>query len=183
VKGRVPFIREENAGWEKNAQIRPSTGVADPKESLQLQYFTRDTYWPKDLPDIPEFRARCLTFMDQCQALSMKILSFFAVALGFSDDFFSIAHDISFDDCLTTLRLLHYHDASGKEFGPNSWRAGAHSDFDILTLLYQQDGGDGLEVCPGREAHSSFAHGDTWTPVPARTGAITVNIGTTSLVL
>ncbi len=64
-----------------------------------------------------------------------------------------------------------------KDFGPNSWRAGAHTDFDCLTLLYQQDGGDGLEVCPGREAHTSFAQADDWTPVPARTGDITVNIG------
>lgn len=32
VKGTVPFT-EKNVGWEKNAQIRPSTGTADMKES------------------------------------------------------------------------------------------------------------------------------------------------------
>ncbi|PBK70997.1 Clavaminate synthase-like protein [Armillaria solidipes] len=158
IKAKIPFIRDENCGWEKDAQVRPSTGVADPKESLQLQAFRADTYWPTDLPDIPEFREKCLEFMDKTQTLSLKILSFFAVALGFPPDFFTEAHD---------TRL----------WGPNSWRAGAHTDFDCLTLLYQQDGGDGLEVCPGREAHTSFAQGDDWTPVPARTGDITVNIG------
>lgn len=32
VKGTVPFTKK-NVGWEKNAQIRPSTGTADMKES------------------------------------------------------------------------------------------------------------------------------------------------------
>lgn len=32
VKGTVPFTRK-NVGWEKNAQVRPSTGTADMKES------------------------------------------------------------------------------------------------------------------------------------------------------
>ncbi|PBK94680.1 Clavaminate synthase-like protein [Armillaria gallica] len=177
IKAKVPFIRDENCGWEKDAQVRPSTGVADPKESLQLQAFRADTYWPTDLPGIPEFREKCLEFMDKTQTLSLKILSFFAVALGFPPEFFTEAHDTSKGDCLSTLRLLQYHDAMGKDFGPNSWRAGAHTDFDCLTLLYQQDGGDGLEVCPGREAHTSFAQADDWTPVPARTGDITVNVG------
>ncbi|KAK0192298.1 Clavaminate synthase-like protein [Armillaria mellea] len=164
IKAKVPFIRDENCGWEKDAQVRPSTGVADPKESLQLQAFRADTYWPTDLPGIPEFREKCLEFMDKTQMLSLQILSFFAVALGFPPEFFTEAHDTSKGDCLSTLRLLQYHDATGKDFGPNSWRAGAHTDFDCLTLLYQQDGGDGLEA-------------DNWTPVPARTGDITVNIG------
>ncbi|KAJ3981259.1 hypothetical protein F5890DRAFT_567064 [Lentinula detonsa] len=177
VKSHYPFIREQNSGWEKDAQIRPSTGVADPKESLQLQYFRRNTYWPKDLPDIPEFHDTCLKFMESVHDLSMKILSFFAVALGFPPSFFSDAHDLSSEDCLSTLRLLRYHDITGKVSDIPEWRAGAHTDFDVLTLLFQETGGDGLEVCPGREAHTSFAQGDDWTAVPARTGEITVNIG------
>ncbi|KAJ3994175.1 hypothetical protein F5050DRAFT_1576158 [Lentinula boryana] len=177
VKCHYPFIREQNSGWEKDAQVRPSTGVADPKESLQLQYFRRNTYWPKDLPDIPEFYGTCLKFMESVQDLSMRILSFFAVALGFPPSFFSDAHDLSSEDCLSTLRLLRYHDITGKVSDMPEWRAGAHTDFDVLTLLFQETGGDGLEVCPGREAHTSFAQGDDWTAVPARTGEITVNIG------
>ncbi|GAW04823.1 Clavaminate synthase-like protein [Lentinula edodes] len=177
IKARYPFIREQNSGWEKNAQIRPSTGVADPKESLQLQYFRRNKYWPNDSSDIPQFHETCLKFMESSQDLSMKILSFFAVALGFPPSFFSEAHDLSLEDCLSTMRLLRYHDVTGKVSEMPEWRAGAHTDFDVLTLLFQETGGDGLEVCPGREAHTSFALGDEWTAVPARTGEITVNIG------
>ncbi|KAJ3712489.1 hypothetical protein C8R42DRAFT_728012 [Lentinula raphanica] len=177
TKGRWPFIREQNTGWEKDAQIRPSTGVADPKESLQLQYFRRNTYWPNDLPEIPEFHQACLEFMESVQDLSMKILSFFSVALGFPPSFLADAHDLSYEDCLSTMRLLRYHEVTGKVSDMPEWRAGAHTDFDVLTMLFQETGGDGLEVCPGREAHTSFAQGDDWTAVPARTGEITVNIG------
>lgn len=38
VKSRVPFSPQHNAGWEKNAQIRPSTGAVDRKESYQMQF-------------------------------------------------------------------------------------------------------------------------------------------------
>lgn len=38
VKSNVPFTSAHNAGWEKNAQVRPSTGAADRKESYQMQF-------------------------------------------------------------------------------------------------------------------------------------------------
>ena len=38
IKARVPFSPQHNAGWEKNAQIRPSTGAIDRKESYQMQF-------------------------------------------------------------------------------------------------------------------------------------------------
>lgn len=82
--------------------------------------------------------------------------------------------DVTAPDNLTQLRMLHYpssNDAMG------SWRAGVHTDIGCLTLLFQRDGEDGLEVCPGRESSSSYAIGDTFFPLPAETGPIVVNIG------
>jgi isopenicillin N synthase-like dioxygenase len=38
LKATVSFSSENNAGWEKNAQIRPSTGAVDRKESYQMQF-------------------------------------------------------------------------------------------------------------------------------------------------
>ena len=38
VKAHVPFSPQHNAGWEKNSQIRPSTGAVDRKESYQMQF-------------------------------------------------------------------------------------------------------------------------------------------------
>jgi isopenicillin N synthase-like dioxygenase len=57
------------------------------------------------------------------------------------------------------------------------WRAGPHTDIGCLTLLFQRDGEDGLEICPGRESHNSLGVGDTFYPLPAKTGPIVVNIG------
>ena len=52
------------------------------------------------------------------------------------------------------------------------WRAGAHTDFDCLTLLHQKVGQGGLQLCPGKES-DEFA----WTDVEPAPGVITCNIG------
>jgi len=59
-------LNGKNAGWEKNAQIRPSTGTADQKESMQLQFARMEGMWPSE-EDIPEFQAQAEHFMKQVQ--------------------------------------------------------------------------------------------------------------------
>ena len=59
----------------------------------------------------------------------------------------------------------------------HSDKQGAQPDFDVLTLLFQRPGETGLEVCPGREASTSFGWGDTWYPVEPEQGAIVCNVG------
>lgn len=51
VKHKKPFVKLENCGYEFKAQTRPSTGTPDLKESLQLQYHKRNSYWP-DVEDV-----------------------------------------------------------------------------------------------------------------------------------
>ena len=82
-------------------------------------------------------------------------------------------------DSLNQLRFLHYFPSESQvsEYGTRTFGAGTHTDFGCLTLLFQQNGGEGLEICPGRESHTSGALGDTFFPVPAETGPIVVNIG------
>jgi len=178
AKAKTPLIRSENTGWESRSQVRPSTGLPDQKESIQLQYHRRhDHSWPSDDDLSPEMKATMARFMEKTHALSLAILRFFAEALGFAPDHFERSHRVDLPTAQSTLRLLHYHDIQGTEYPPEYWRAGAHTDFDCLTLLYQRTGEGGLEVCPGREAHTSFAHGDLWTPVEPVTGEIVCNIG------
>jgi isopenicillin N synthase-like dioxygenase len=101
----------------------------------------------------------------------------FARGLGFPDDFFIRAHDISRPDSQTCCRLLHYY-AVPQSADTSSWvRAGAHTDWDLLTLLFQREGQSGLEICPGREAVTEFAIGDEWTKVELKAGDIICNIG------
>ncbi|CAI7640937.1 unnamed protein product [Penicillium pancosmium] len=170
IKGKTPHDTKNNNGWEYKAQLRPSTGMYDQKESLWLQ---RNSDWPSD-DHVPGFRDTTRDFMRKCAEISDQLLTCFARALGFEEDYFKIANDPSQPDCLTQLRLIHYPQ-SDKAIG--TWRAGSHTDIGCLTLLFQRDGEDGLEICPGRESHSSFASGDIFTPLPAQTGPIVVNIG------
>jgi len=59
-------LNGKNAGWEKNAQVRPSTGTADQKESMQLQFARMEGMWPAE-EDLPGFRQRAEKFMSQVQ--------------------------------------------------------------------------------------------------------------------
>ncbi|KAG2416737.1 hypothetical protein HFD88_007953 [Aspergillus terreus] len=170
IKGKTPHSNKTNNGWEYKAQLRPSTGLYDQKESLWLQ---RGSEWPSD-EDVPGFKQATSDFMGKCATISDQLFSCFAVALGFPEDYFRVANDVTKPDCLTQLRLIHYPPS---ENAAGTWRAGSHTDIGCLTLLFQRDGEDGLEICPGRESHTSFAMGDTFTPLPAKTGQIVVNIG------
>ncbi len=49
-------------------------------------------------------------------------------------------HDVTRDDCQQTLRCLYYHGKTDVEASAGLWRAGAHTDFDTLTLLFQRPG-------------------------------------------
>lgn len=170
-KGKYPLIGATNAGWESKAQVRPSTGTADQKESYQITRSRMSELWPAAA--LPSFRNTMLGFESQAWAVGMQVLSCFADRMGYARDFFSHAHDPGSMHYQSTLRLLHYF-ALEDRYGVNKqlWRAGAHTDYDCLTLLFQQTGQDGLQVCPGKEALSN-----EWTPVVPKTGNITCNIG------
>ncbi|KAJ5682136.1 Oxoglutarate/iron-dependent dioxygenase [Penicillium maclennaniae] len=70
------------------------------------------------------------------------------------------------------MRLLHYFALPEEADGKVYHRAGAHADWDFLTLLFQKEGQSGLEICPGREVVTEFGIGDEWTKVEAKTGEI-----------
>ena len=53
-------------------------------------------------------------------------------------------HDVTQNDCQQTLRCLYYHSKTDAEASAGLWRAGAHTDFDTLTLLFQRPGESGM---------------------------------------
>lgn len=170
VKAQYPLKR--NSGWESKAQIRPSTKTPDQKESYQITRPRMTGLWPTQ-QELPDFKEQVLNFESQCWSVGMKILSCFAYKMGFSEDFFTLAHDPSKETYQSTLRMLHYYavdPALKDELG--LWRAGAHTDFDCLTLLFQQKGQGGLQVCPGKEMENR-----AWTSIEPREDVITCNIG------
>jgi isopenicillin N synthase-like dioxygenase len=172
VKAQYPLQKADNAGWESRAQVRPSTGTPDQKESYQITRPHMAGLWPGDA-ELEGFRATLLAFEAQCWTVGMKVLSCFADRLGFAADFFTQAHDPRAPDYQSTLRLLHYY-AIPPELRDKLelWRAGAHTDFDCLTLLFQRPGQGGLQVCPGKEMEAQ-----AWTAIEPDEEVITCNIG------
>ncbi|MFD2237431.1 isopenicillin N synthase family dioxygenase [Aureimonas populi] len=174
VKEKYPLGRGTNAGWEYKAQVRPSTGTPDNKESYQITLPRMEKLWPSG-EELAGFRAAMLAFERANWALGMKVLSCFALKLGFAPDFFTEAHDPLSPEYQSTLRLIHYLPMEGaKPEDFTGWRAGAHTDFDCLTLLHQRTGQGGLQLCPGRETGSGEL---AWTDVPPLPGVVTCNIG------
>ncbi|GAA5900996.1 hypothetical protein JCM6882_005997 [Rhodosporidiobolus microsporus] len=181
VKQKTPW-NGKNMGFEYRSQIRPSTGYPDPKESMQLGFGLgpdMSACWPAD-EDCKDFRKDAEKFMKEVQGLSVKVMELLAEGVGLPTDTFTkgtVSAEADKEDSMATLRLLKYHECEGKDFGPDYYRAGAHADFDVLTLLFQREGQDGLEVCPGRKISTDFGYGDKWTPIKVLPGSIVCNIG------
>ena len=185
AKERRSLAPGTNSGWEHRSQIRPSTGTRDEKESYQVTRSRMDRLdlWP-DESELPGFRRAIETFEQRNWALAMRVLSSFARQLGFEDEFFTARHDPASAGYQCTLRLLHYlpleHPPANDPAADGIWRAGAHTDFDCLTLLHQRPGQPGLQVSPGAEA-AEPNEGDgrdlAWTPVNPSPGVVTCNIG------
>lgn len=172
VKARHPLKKGLNAGWESRAQVRPSTGTPDQKESYQITRPHMEGLWPGE-EVLPGFQQTMLAFEAQAWTVAMRVLSCFAVKLGFARAFFTAAHDPSQPDYQSTLRMLHYFavdPALREQMG--LWRAGAHTDFDCLTLLFQRSGQGGLQLLPGKDMDTQ-----AWTSIKPADELITCNIG------
>jgi isopenicillin N synthase-like dioxygenase len=96
--------------------------------------------------DLPGFKDASLKFMHRVQHVSEQLMACFARGLGFPDDYFVKVHDISRPDSQTVARLLHYFETPKTTTGEVYHRAGAHTDWDLVTLLFQKAGQSGLEV-------------------------------------
>lgn len=162
----------KNAGWEFKQQVRPSTGTADQKESYQITRPHMEVIWPSQAP-LASFQQDMLNFETQAWQLGMNILSCFAYKLGFERDFFTQVHQPSSPQYQSTLRLLHYLPMAQLPQGEEHWRAGAHTDFDCLTMVFQQPNQGGLQVAAGKDSQ----HQQVWSNVKPQAGVITCNIG------
>ena len=115
--------------------------------------------WPEELD---EFRPTLVDFFEICTEAAARVFQAFAIALSMPEDFIVAKHATH----NYTLRLLHYPPLMTPP-KPGQIRAGAHSDYGTLTLLFQDTVG-GLEVLN--------ANGE-WVAAPSVPGAILVNTG------
>lgn len=164
------MIDETNHGYTNygGENLDPSTQKkGDPKEAMnfaQLNLLTGDAI--KDYPDwfkeVPEREAIVKNTIIKLNTLNLTILKLLAIGLKIEDtdekgeDWFASRY-VPDKPSGTTFRLLHYPTA--EKVAPESViRAGAHTDYGSITLLFQQANQEGLEI------HSPVSK--SWEPVP-----------------
>lgn len=95
-----------------------------------------ENHWPDGVDGEGEpFRRQMLDFFERCQGVHAEIMRAIAVGLGIDRTWF----DGFCDAGDNTLRLLHYPEVSAEVFRKNRLqvRAGAHTDYGSITLLFQ----------------------------------------------
>ena len=153
---------------EEVAKERDGAGE-DLKESFEIGREGEEGHpnrWPDRMDrEGAEFRLTMELFFARCKEIHAVLLRGIAIGMDLEADFFD-------DYCKigdNTLRLLHYPAVAPGGFeGGKRVRAGAHSDYGSVTLLFQDQRG-GLQVeRPG---------GGGWLDVEPREGTMIVNAG------
>lgn len=115
--------------------------------------------WPAFLP---EMKTTLNEYFEACIVVGRRILNAFAIAMEIEREYFSA----QFDQCIARGSALYYP-PQPEELGDEQFGIGAHTDWGVLTLLYQDDVG-GLQVLSG-DGEWVTAH-----PIP---GTFVVNVG------
>lgn len=116
--------------------------------------------WPEEPKELQAIYTEYYRAMGDLAAVLMRI---FALALGLPEHHF----DDKIDRHISRLRVRNYP-APKEPPEPGQIRAGAHSDYGSLTILYAEDKPGGLQVCN--------AEGE-WVDVPVKPGCYIINIG------
>ncbi|KAF5586490.1 gibberellin 20-oxidase [Fusarium subglutinans] len=140
-------------GREKVSQLKDiqevekvRAALPDLKESLEIGREDEPGHpnrWLEETGDLVGFRKDMLRFFEKCRQLHVEVMKAIAVGMGLDDRFFDSFVDVGDN----TLRLLHYPAVDSNIFKtkPGTVRAGAHSDYGSITLLFQ-DARGGLQV-------------------------------------
>ncbi|QRV87578.1 2OG-Fe(II) oxygenase family protein [Ceratobasidium sp. AG-Ba] len=164
-------ITVQNQGWVRNRQESlDSKGnpSGDIKEAFNLSKFTADGQPKQPLPPTLKKHVPTISaFMQGCHELSMRLLKSFAETLQLPEDHFTSRHAYDSEQS-SILRLLYYPPSDiSEDQAHGEVRAGAHSDYGSLTLLFQKSLG-GLQI--------RLPNGD-WLDAPVVNDAVLVNIG------
>lgn len=159
---------EENFGYQAVGEERLNANAApDAKETFTMRNLAH-ACWAEDRWPAGDFRPTIEAFHTAAMALGQRLMQRLARVLGEPDPFFS--NTVTGEN--TTLRLLHYPardtaTTAPTHNNPDVFGAGAHTDYGLLTLLFQRDV-SGLQV---------LSADDTWLDIPPRKDAVVVNCG------
>jgi isopenicillin N synthase-like dioxygenase len=187
---QCPLDMSINCGFEHYAQVRPSTGVADQKESVQItaREGCMNGRWPI-LEEKDMFQTTANELLVEANQLAGNLLDMLQPMACPQIDAVKEPHKLSGShtlwspECQCTLRFLHYPsqapDTTKTLLKNGYWRAGPHTDWCNLTLLFQRPGPgqSGLECCANPRTSDNEPKTLKWTKVDPIEGAIAVNIG------
>ncbi|TVY24796.1 2-oxoglutarate-Fe(II) type oxidoreductase [Lachnellula hyalina] len=168
-RGYVAHGREKVSTLTDKDDVAASRAQApDLKESIEIGREGADgtpNNWPPYEGAGKEFKDVMLGFHDLCKELHIEVMRAIAVGMGLPEAYFDGYTDAGDN----TLRLLHYPEVKKDVFTKNKLqvRAGEHTDYGSITLLFQDDRG-GLQV---KSPNGTFVDA---TPIP---GAVVVNAG------
>ncbi|KAF1933266.1 Clavaminate synthase-like protein [Didymella exigua CBS 183.55] len=153
-----------NRGWVKMAgeALDPEgQKQGDPKEAFNIG---PPQPYLQPLPSpLSTSSPLILRFQNACHALCTQLLSLLGTALETTDPaYFASRHDQSRGPSGTIFRLLYYPSSTSHQI-----RAGAHSDYGSLTLLFRLPGQPGLELFSPTSR--------TWVPVPVNPSPATLS--------
>ena len=147
-------------GEEALAATLGKAAIGDLKETLDYGPGFFGDRWPSDPPDLePSWHA----YYEAMSGLAATVRRIFAAALGLDPDYF----EDRFQGHLSSLRVIDYPEPLAPP-APGQLRAGAHSDYGVLTILRTEDAPGGLQV---------RTRDGLWNDVPHIPGAFVVNIG------
>ena len=176
-----------------------------PEDEVKQEEIISDNHWPSPSHDPRnlEFRTVMEQFFESCRLIHSALMSAIAIAMGLESGFF----DPYVRRGDNTLRLLHYPGVARSAFSSSSspsssstngagtggaaggkdvnvrCRAGEHTDYGSVTLLFQDQRG-GLQVKgrrakreKGNEAGNDKEDEEYWMDVHPIPGTIVVNAG------
>ncbi|KAI0016055.1 2OG-Fe(II) oxygenase superfamily protein [Xylariomycetidae sp. FL0641] len=154
-------IQKNNQGWSgmHTETLDPKTQrVGDFKEAFNFGPFD-DGRATQPIPrSIEPHQAELAAFRGACHYLCRRILHLFGIGLGVEPpDFFAQAHSPE-KPSGSILRFLYYPPPSATDAQDDDVRAGAHSDYGSVTLLFRLKGQAGLEILTPDT--------NSWAPVP-----------------
>ncbi|KAG9247281.1 hypothetical protein BJ878DRAFT_493437 [Calycina marina] len=168
-RGYTATGREKTTTLTSKEEVEKLRGAApDLKESFEIGREGAEgmpNNWPSDDDnDAVIFKDIMLNFHDECKTLHIEVMRAIAVGMGLSEAYFDSYTDVGDN----TLRLLHYPPAA-KDMFKNKLqvRAGEHTDYGSITLLFQDNRG-GLQV---KSPNGTFIDA---TPI---SGTVVINAG------
>ncbi|PLB47325.1 oxidoreductase [Aspergillus steynii IBT 23096] len=166
-------IEPNNRGWsgmhvETLDPEHQRTG--DFKEGFNFGEFRHGKAQQPLPPSLASHESEINHFATLCHKTCDRILKLLALGLQIPNDFFTTRHDPTHGSTGSILRYLYYPSifspATSSYKHDQDVRAGAHSDYGSITLLFQRPGQPGLEILTPEK---------TWAPVPVQPGVSTAD--------